>query len=156
MVLQIYTPTSNVRRVAVFVHFCQHLVLSVFLIFIFSYSGRVYSGLHCSFNFIFLMTNEVGHFFILGTPCWLATWIFAFEVLNLLFFKKNYAVYFSLFILICSSFCILGAVLLDICIASIFYFVVSAFRVFMSWWIKVPDFIEVQLINWLLLFCFHL
>lgn len=62
-------------RVPFVSHLRQYLVLSVF---IFSYSGSVCSGIALYFNFIFLVTNEVEHLFICGTPCLLAIWISAF------------------------------------------------------------------------------
>lgn len=63
---------------------CQHLVLSIFLVIL---EGCIVV-LHCSFNFILLMTSEVEHLFTLRIPCLLAIWISAFVkcLLSLAFF----------------------------------------------------------------------
>lgn len=64
--------------------------------------------------------------------------------------------FFLLCCLLFSHWLILVIVLLDICIVGIFYSVGSSFIILVTWWIKVLVFKEVQFINYLVLFCFHL
>lgn len=87
MAVPFYIPSSHVWELWLLQ--CQRLMLSVFN---FGYFGRCMLVSHCGFICIFLMTNDVKHFFL----CFLSICIFPFVkfLFKSFVYFKNWALYF--------------------------------------------------------------